>query len=51
MIEKKCLVVDDEPIARDIVTGYINQVPYLDLVGTCADAFEALEMLKEKEKT
>lgn len=49
MIEKKCIVVDDEPIARDIVTDYINQVPYLTLVGSCADAFEALEMLKVKE--
>ena len=49
MIEKKCIVVDDEPIARDIVISYINQVPNLHLVGSCADAFEALEMIKEKE--
>ena len=49
MIVKKCIVVDDEPIARDIVIGYINQVPYLNLVGSCADAFEALEMIKEKK--
>lgn len=43
-----CIVVDDEPIARDIVIGYISQIPYLKLVGSCKDAFEALEIMKEK---
>ena len=43
-----CIVVDDEPIARDIVIKYITQIPYLSLAGSCKDAFEAMEMLKEK---
>jgi len=44
----QCIVVDDEPIARDIVISYINQVPYLKLAGSCKDAFEAMEIVKEK---
>lgn len=43
-----CLVVDDEPIARDIVVDYIAQIPYLHLTDTCEDAFSAMESLKEE---
>jgi two-component system LytT family response regulator len=44
-----CLIVDDEPIARDILRTYISQVPYLNLAGECSDAFEAMEILKTKD--
>src|ERR1700744_3045110 len=44
-----CIIVDDEPIARDILKKYIEQVPYLTLVASCEDAFEAMEILKTKE--
>jgi len=30
-----CIIVDDEPIARDILRTYIGQVPYLNLVAEC----------------
>ncbi|MES2109922.1 MAG: LytTR family DNA-binding domain-containing protein [Bacteroidota bacterium] len=41
-----CIIVDDEPIARDILKTYIEQVPYLKLVASCEDAFEAMQVLK-----
>ena len=44
-----CIIVDDEPIARDILTNYIAQVPYLNLVASCADAFEAMEALNKND--
>jgi len=44
-----CIIVDDEPIARDILKTYIEQVPYLTLVANCEDAFEAMEILKTKD--
>jgi two-component system, LytTR family, response regulator len=44
-----CIIVEDEPIARDILIGYINRVPYLTLVGSCADAFEAMELLNKTD--
>jgi two-component system, LytTR family, response regulator len=44
-----CIIVDDEPIARDILKTYIEQIPYLTLVACCEDAFEAMRILNEKE--
>ncbi len=46
MSEIRCLVADDEPIARGIVEEYIERVPNLKLVKSCKDAFEVLEALK-----
>ncbi len=43
----KCLIVDDEPIARQILEKYISEVPKLELAGTCKNAFEALDFLQE----
>lgn len=44
-----CIIVDDEPIARDILKTYIGQVPYLTLVASCEDAFEAMQVLNTKD--
>jgi two-component system LytT family response regulator len=44
-----CIIVDDEPIARDILRTYIAQVPYLNLVGECSDAFEAMQLLNRQQ--
>lgn len=43
-----CLIVEDEPLAADVLVDYINQVPSLRLVGTCADAIAANETLKRE---
>jgi DNA-binding LytR/AlgR family response regulator len=42
-----CLVVDDEPIARQIVRTYIEQSPSLRLSGECKNAFEALQIIRK----
>jgi DNA-binding LytR/AlgR family response regulator len=44
-----CIIVDDEPIARDILKTYIEQIPYLTLVASCEDAFEAMRILNAKD--
>jgi two-component system LytT family response regulator len=44
----KCLAVDDEPLALHLLTEYIRKVPFLDLVATAGDAFEAAKHLQEK---
>jgi len=41
-----CLVVDDEPIARKIVTGYIEKLPFLELVAEHINALTAMEYLR-----
>lgn len=43
----RCLAVDDEPLALDILAKYINQMPSLTLVGTCTDALEALSLVQQ----
>lgn len=43
----RCLIIDDEPVARDILRKYINDTPSLFLSGECESALAALEFLKE----
>lgn len=38
-------IIDDEPLAREIVKKYIAQDPELELVGEAGDGFEALKMI------
>jgi YesN/AraC family two-component response regulator len=44
----KCLIVDDEPIAQEILEKYVNQIDTLQLVGKCNNAFEALNTLQQE---
>ena len=41
-----CIIVDDEPLARDILEKYIEDCPMLDLQASCTSSFEAIEVLK-----
>ena len=41
-----CLVIEDEPIARKIISGYIEQMPSLTLKYECKNAFSAIESLR-----
>ncbi|MBK6976050.1 MAG: response regulator transcription factor [Cytophagaceae bacterium] len=45
----RCIAVDDESLARKLLEENISQIPFLELVATCKNAFEAMEIL-EKEK-
>ncbi len=42
-----CLAVDDEPLALSILKKYIGAVENLELVGTCQNAVQALQMLQQ----
>lgn len=42
----RCLIVDDEPLALDILENYIQRVPSLQLVRRCANALEAYDFLQ-----
>jgi DNA-binding LytR/AlgR family response regulator len=48
-MKKKCLIVDDEPIAQQILEQHIQKVAALELVGKCNNAFEALNVLHQGE--
>lgn len=44
----KCIIADDEPIAREILENYIAEIPYLELKASCKNAFEVLEILQKE---
>ena len=44
-----CLIIEDEPIAAELLVDYIQEVSFLELRGVCKDALFALERL-QKEK-
>ena len=48
MLKYSCLIVEDEPLAAEVLTDYISQVPFLELKGVCADAIYAMEMLQKE---
>lgn len=41
----RCITIDDEPLALVQLTGYIEKVPFLELVKACNSALEALNLL------
>lgn len=38
--------MEDEPLARNLLTEYVSKVPYLNLVKACSGALEAMEVLR-----
>lgn len=42
----RCIVVEDEPLARQVIEGYISRIPFLELRGSYEDAVDALEYLR-----
>ena len=45
----RCIAIDDEPLALTQLSDYISRVPFLTLVKSCQDAFEAMKLLSEEE--
>lgn len=43
----RCIAIDDEPLALALLADNISKVPYLRLVATCSDAFEAVKAMQE----
>jgi DNA-binding LytR/AlgR family response regulator len=44
----KCLIVDDEQLAREMLQAYIQKIPELELIALCKSAYEAQEILATK---
>lgn len=40
-----CLIIDDEPLSRDVLRKYIEEVSDLEIVAECSDAIEATHQL------
>lgn len=49
MTKIKCLIVDDEPRAREILEIYIQDIPKLELISSCKNAIEAINLMATKD--
>jgi DNA-binding LytR/AlgR family response regulator len=41
----RCLIVDDEPLAQQVIEEFSGRVPFLEIAGKCNSASEAIEVL------
>ncbi len=44
----RCLLIDDEPPALEVLSTYVSAIKGLEIVGQCRNAFEALDVLQNK---
>src|SRR6476660_8834516 len=49
MLKYRCIIVEDEPLAVEILTDYISQIPFLELKHVCGDAIYAMEVLQQEK--
>ena len=49
MVKMNCIVVDDEVMGRKLLEENVKQIPFLNLVGSCSNAFEAMELLQKEQ--
>jgi two-component system, LytTR family, response regulator len=46
MSKIKCIIIEDEPLAAKVLSDYIHDVPFLDLIGSFKDAILATDYLR-----
>lgn len=44
----KCLIIDDEPYARQLIADYAARIPFLEVVAICKGAWEVPEYLQKE---
>lgn len=49
MKKYKCVIVDDEELARELIETHLNQLPDFEIVAICASAIEANTVLKNQQ--
>jgi DNA-binding LytR/AlgR family response regulator len=47
-MKTNCLIIDDEPLARDLIRSHLNKLENFDVVAECGDAMRALQELRSK---
>lgn len=44
-----CIIIDDEPHIIDLIKGYVEQIPFLKLVGTFTNPLEAISFMSQSQ--
>lgn len=47
-MKMRCVIVDDEPLVRELLEDNIDQLPFLELVTSCKNALEAMDILQKQ---
>ncbi len=45
-MKTKCLIVDDEPLARELIRGHILKLENFEIVAECDNAMKAMDVLR-----
>lgn len=45
----RCFLIDDEPLALDLLKDYVTKIDFLEYVGSTTDAISAFEILREEQ--
>lgn len=48
-MKTKCIIVDDEPLARELIRGHVEKLENFEIIAECSDAMKALNILREKQ--
>jgi len=49
MVQLTCLIIDDEPLAQDIIENYLTNFSFVKLVAKCDNALIALDWIKKQK--
>tara|TARA_R110002049_G_scaffold97183_2_gene237087 strand:+ start:1120 stop:1827 length:708 start_codon:yes stop_codon:yes gene_type:complete len=44
----RCIIIDDEPLALEILEDFISKIPFIELVASCSSGFEATSVLQKQ---
>lgn len=45
----RCLIIDDEPLAQRVIEKYAEDIPTIEVLGKCNNAFEAMQALNDND--
>jgi DNA-binding LytR/AlgR family response regulator len=45
-MKTRCLIVDDEPLARELIRGHIQKLENFEIIGECDNAMKAMDVLR-----
>ena len=48
-MKTNCLIIDDEPLARDLIRSHLNKLENFNVVAECGDAMRALQELRNQD--
>lgn len=48
-MKTKCIIVDDEPLARELIRGHVQKMENIEIVRECENAMKAMEVLQNQK--